>query len=1088
MTRHYALSLWFVLPVVCVAPLQAQSPAAIPARDTAGAPLLEIASFARVMTCDPNRREGAQSNRLQEFPKEDVFLEQELIPVATGFYQVPAASGQRCIGLSWPEKRLLNTLTLDFKNLEAIPPPEKVTVQYWSSKNRELDDMQGSAGIFRSPWQGMWQALPGRIKKEGNRLIYQIDADQVPEFVYQKGEKGTDKIRWIWPAAGDACDIRRPAAQSRNSSAVGKFRIELDRPRPGQQAVLEMSNGYWAEGAATTSPLTRAWDLGQPLIVTARYAVPPTKADLTLLRFEMPGAGFPEAGFSVALEDVLTSGGVFVRDFGVYVTPDPPPLSLADYKRKIAGRQTTLDQVRRLPDQTFARAKQQLLNPLCARDPMILSLACDNSKFLLQREGVLVYPAKGNSGVFQYDAAIHPRFLSAPRKEVDAARIRAEFYIDEKLERHLENGWYPIPVVTAKEQGLLWRQRTFIAPFDKDTSPGRPAWINRKPLCVVEYSMENPGKDAAETSFSLRVAGVDSIKEVERGVAIQKGMNLYAFIDRSGANQWRQAITDNLIEYRGTIPAGGKWRVVACVPGWRVPPEDYASLAVDVEVLASRTKDYWRRILDPAMQIETPEAQLNDIIRASQVNSLLLFCNHQDGKLIEPSGGSSIGPLDTLAQCTINGLDLAGHGDVARDCLNYFLSRYNDQGFLAPNYAIMGTAQNLWTLGQHYQLSRDEAWLRSIAPQLLKACRWIIQQRDKTKQLRPNGEKAPEYGLFTPQSTLCDWDRYSYNFYANAFYYAGLKLVASSLADIQDPAAEALLQEAQEYYQDLMRAWRWNQARMPVWPLADGTWAPAWPSSLYCFGLTSDFQGSSIFPPAHDVEYGGGHLVNLGLLDPKSPEAGWINDFLEDYWFFQPLASNYSAAVIKGDWYTYGGFSKIHPGVTRNVEMSAARDDVKPFIRSYFNTMFPVLSGETLAFWEHIGFGDWNGAYEAGNFLRRTRMMFVMERGQELWLAPFVTNQWMHDGMRVKIRNAPTNFGPVNYQIDSRVNDGIIEAEIDPPARNAMNALVIRLRHPQQKKMHRVTVNGQETQDFDPEREIVRLKAASGRIMIRAFY
>jgi hypothetical protein len=275
---------------------------------------------------------------------------------------------------------------------------------------------------------------------------------------------------------------------------------------------------------------------------------------------------------------------------------------------------------------------------------------------------------------------------------------------------------------------------------------------------------------------------------------------------------------------------------------------------------------------------------------------------------------------------------------------------------------------------------------------------------------------------------------------------------------------------------------------LPVWPLADGTWVPAFPSSLYCFGLTSDFYGSSIFPPAHDVEYGGGHLVNLGLLDPKSPEAAWINDFLEDYWFFQPLASNYSAAAINGDWYTHGGFSKIHPGVTRNIEMSAARDDVKPFIRSYFNSMFPVLSNETLAFWEHIGFGDWNGAFEAGNFLRRTRMMFVMERGNELWLAPFFTNQWMRDGMSVKIRNAPTNFGPVSYQIDSHVKDGTIQAAVDPPARNAMNSLVIRLRHPEEKKMRRLTVNGQETHDFDPEREIVRLKPVSQRILIRAFY
>ncbi|HLJ10348.1 MAG TPA: hypothetical protein VKU82_04130, partial [Planctomycetaceae bacterium] len=661
-------------------------------------------------------------------------------------------------------------------------------------------------------------------------------------------------------------------------------------------------------------------------------------------------------------------------------------------------------------------------------------------------------------------------------------------YVDPAINRHLEDGWYPIAVVTSREHGLVWRQRTFVAPFESEASSDHPVWINRKPLCVMEHTLENPGKEAAEAMFSLRLAGVDSLKEVEHGVGVQKGMNLFAFIDRSGAGQLRQTVTENLIEYQGTIPPGEKRRVVVCVPGWTVAPQDHASLAVDVEALVSRTKDYWRRVVGVAMQIETPEAQLNDIIRASQVNSLLLFQSHPDGKAIEASGGSSIGPLDTLAQNTINGLDLVGHNDIARRSLDFFLSRYNEKGFLVPNYAIMGTAQNLWTLGQHYLLTRDASWLRSISPQLLKTCRWIVQQREKTKRLRPNGEKAPEYGLFTPQSTLCDWDRYAYYFYANAFYYAGMQAVAVALVDIHEPAAEGLLKEARKFYEDILRAWRWNQARMPVLPLADGTWAPAGPSSLYCFGLTGDFFGPSIFPPAHDVEYGGGHLVNLGLLDPKSPEAAWINDFLEDHWFFQPLASNYSAATINGDWYTHGGFSKIHPGVTRNIEMSAVRDDVKPFIRSYFNTIFPVLSGETLAFWEHIGFGDWNGAFEAGNFLRRTRMMFVVERGNELWLAPFVTSHWMHDGMSVKIRNAPTNFGPVTYSINSHVKDGTIEARIDSPMRSSPQALVIRLRHPEEKKMRRVTVNGRETRDFNAEQNTIKLEPVSQPLVIRAFY
>src|SRR5262245_50404393 len=97
-THHDPLSVGLILTVVFVTPLQAQSPAAIPPGDTAGVPLLEIAPFARVTTCDPDRMEGAHSNRLEEFPAEDVFLETELVPDAQGFYQVPATSGRRCIG------------------------------------------------------------------------------------------------------------------------------------------------------------------------------------------------------------------------------------------------------------------------------------------------------------------------------------------------------------------------------------------------------------------------------------------------------------------------------------------------------------------------------------------------------------------------------------------------------------------------------------------------------------------------------------------------------------------------------------------------------------------------------------------------------------------------------------------------------------------------------------------------------------------------------------------------------------------------------------------------------------------------------
>ena len=57
--------------------------------------------------------------------------------------------------------------------------------------------------------------------------------------------------------------------------------------------------------------------------------------------------------------------------------------------------------------------------------------------------------------------------------------------------------------------------------------------------------------------------------------------------------------------------------------------------------------------------------------------------------------------------------------------------------------------------------------------------------------------------------------------------------------------------------------------------------------------------------------------------------------------------------------------------------------------------------------------------------------MLLTERGQELWLAPFVTDNWLKDGMVVAVANAPTRFGPAGYRITSHVNDGYIEAKIN---------------------------------------------------------
>jgi hypothetical protein len=189
------------------------------------------------------------------------------------------------------------------------------------------------------------------------------------------------------------------------------------------------------------------------------------------------------------------------------------------------------------------------------------------------------------------------------------------------------------------------------------------------------------------------------------------------------------------------------------------------------------------------------------------------------------------------------------------------------------------------------------------------------------------------------------------------------------------------------------------------------------------------------------------------------------------------------------DVFDFGGFAKLQPYYCRVAEVYALRDDVKPFVRSYFNAIPTLVSGENLSFWEHFhNTCGWNKTHETGWFLCQTRTMFVTEHGDELWLAPFVTNHWLKDGMKVVVRNAPTRFGKVNYTINSAAAKGYIEVVVELPPHISAQKIVLRLRHPEGKRMRAVTVQGKPHTDFDSQEETVTFTPTGETIAVRVEY
>jgi len=1014
---------------------------------------VDMGRFGRVVTWDPNRSDGARADRIQEFRAEDLFLDRDLAPDANGGFVVPVATNQlACVGLQWLDQRAVREARLAFTEAAQVPPTNAIRVEGWFGE---------------SAWQGAFKPLAGNLERVGAELVFHVGPR-----AGQGGWLQTRKLRWIFPAPNGAPVVLRPQAYTRTRWAVTRLVVQSAVPDHPETAEVEIVNGEWL---SPTNATKRRWARNAPLPLEVRYArLSPLKSDPTVLQFRLPGGAF-----GVAVTDVLRHGPVFLPDYGLLITTNSSPATIAEAQRKVGASQTILAQVRRLPDQTLTQAMAKTHHSAQREGPVMLSLSCDNAKFVIERDGRVRF---------------HSAIVTDPDWFKDAGEMRPEFGDGppESITRQLANGWLPSPVTTTLNTGVAYAERLFVAPYA--ASSGRAGSGQRGSVCVAEFRLtneegkESPVRLALNFLVNSREKLPATISQIPQGWLVTDKQGPLALItDFTGTNRNLTASTEGgRFLLAGALPPRGTAR---CVVILRARDEDLTA-PPSFENLLAAFESHWLAALAPAMQIETPDPLLNDIVRSSQIRCLIAARNEADGQRIAAwIAAMAYGPLESEAHSVIRGMMYFGHEDFARRSLDFFIHRYNPNGFLTTGYTTFGTAWHLWTVGEYYQLFHDQAWLRAAAPELTRVGDWIGRQMDKTMQ--PAGAGRPEFGLMPP-GVLADWNAFAYHFANNGYYYAALRELGAMLTDIHAARGAVFSEQAQRLRANTLRAYRWTQARSPAVALRNGAWTPYYPSQVHSPGRLGDF-----FPGqdagrswCYDVEIGAHQLVPTGVLEADRPGVERMLEHMEDVQFLADGWFDYPAATNQADWFNLGGFSKVQPYYTRNAEIYALRDDVKPFLRSYFNSLAAMLNPEVLTLWEHFNHsGAWDKTHETGYFLHQTRVMLVQERGDELWLAPLSPCAWLQDGLSVGVSNAPTRFGRVSYRLTSQVQNGFIEARLEPPTRSTPKAIVLRLRHPDGKPFRAVTVNGQPHGDFDPEREIIRMgPGLATPISVRANY
>jgi len=1017
------------------------------------------------------------------------------------------------IGVEWPEFRTINKVVVRFASLAKAPAPFQATLEYWQ-------------GL--SPWQGEW--------KEFNRRFLGIPAEKEGAvWEYSFAPCRTSKVRLLLQNR-NGIEIEHFGVYGASQWMSGDVRIEWGHSGSDHTGLghLEVYNGHISKIAPFgKTELHGALDWSSSAsngnvsgIVASMLYTWGMDVDRTILTVRSPGADY-----SFLPGEILADQPIYLPDFGVYLRNNSVNLDLAEFKKRGATRSRVCDAVARLPEQTLENASRVIR----ARRVELSFVGVDsnNQKFGVAPDGHLIVgagtPSRGNPmnaifGVFFDSAGAPTLFEKTPGSK------KHLFQTVDPKHQELEEGWLPIITTRWSENDISFRRTDFGTLREMPAEVEESALRGDEPAVMISrLTITNPSVVPQVAEYYIKpwkaahgpmpyraipsdipTAWATILRENFVTVVDQDQEGALCFVDTHGRGKLSLDPGSGAVKYSEVLLPGEQVSVDVVIAGSPVPFADAPRLrGLDYERLQNATVRYWKKLLASGMTLEVPDRHMQNLFNATLHHFLLAMTKDAGRDEHYPNVAMlRYGSIGSESSPIMQALDMRGiHGRV-ESCLKAWLSTQGEAqpegdyvskqgGFYNfwPIYTIDQGAV-LWALAEHYLYTRDQKWLQQVEQQIIDGCDFIIRERNRI--MREQDAARPAWYGLAPAGCTADMRDWEYSFMLNGYFYLALKKCTAVLQDSDKNQAARIGSEAQDYLQAIRRVLKECTAISPVARLRDNTGVPSIPPYVGLRGLSTDVK-DSVDPDlrhgyAYDATLGPFHLLKCEVLEPDSPEAGWMLNYLEDRFFlFTPLGSRVDLGQLGTDWFNLGGFEKLQPYYVHYQDAYLQRDQIPNFLRGFFNTLCSIADPMTLTFQEELDeeFGEGgepHKTHEEAWFFHQFRFMLVMEMKDELFLARGTPREWMEHGKRIAVNKAPTYFGSLSYSIQSRVADGTIEANVVPPKRQHPKALYLRLRHPQKAAIKQVTLNGRSWNRFDPEKEWIEIPTDAGDVAVVAKY
>jgi hypothetical protein len=469
---------------------------------------------------------------------------------------------------------------------------------------------------------------------------------------------------------------------------------------------------------------------------------------------------------------------------------------------------------------------------------------------------------------------------------------------------------------------------------------------------------------------------------------------------------------------------------------------------------------FWLARLAKAARVELPEPRIEEMIRAGLLHlDLVAYGREPDGPLAATIGLYS--PIGSETSPIVQFMDSMGWHQEARRSLTYFLDKQHEDGFM-QNFGgyMLETGAVLWSLGEHYRYTRDDAWVRAIEPKLAKSARFILDWRARNlrEELRGKG-----YGML--EGKTADPDDPFRSFMLNGYHYLGLHRVSEMLGHVNPGESARLAREAEAFKADIRRGFREAMAGSPVIPLGDGTWVPSLPPWVGYRGPLSLYgDGGQWFThgafPVRDSLLGPLYAVFQEVIDPLSTEATF-------------------ALQAHSELMTERNVAFSQPYYSRHPILHLRRGEVNAFSKAFYNAAASLADRETYTFWEHYFHASPHKTHEEAWFLMENRWRLYLEEGDTLSVLPGIPRAYLEDGKRIEIDGMKSYFGPIHLSVHSELAQRRIVARLECRSDHGPRRVKLRLPHPRGLK----AISAQGGRHL-PDEEAVLIEAFTGQALV----